>query len=381
MNIRVLSVNHLLDPVTGGGTAERTFQLCRLLAQADVDCTLLTLDVGITPQRRLELAGVRIVALTCLFRRFFIPRISWHALRAEVRAAHVVHMMGHWTLLNALVFLAARREGRPYVVCPAGFLTVTGRSAFLKRIYNAIVGWRIIRGAAGHIAITTGEIPAFSDYGVAADRIVVIPNGVPPSEARIRNCAEFLSRHGLQGRKFVLFLGRLSYIKGPELLLEAFANIAGRLPEFDLVYAGPDDGLLAELRRYALRHGLGSRVHFIGYIGGDDKACALQSCELLAIPSRLEAMSIVALEAGSHGKPVLLTDQCGFNEVELVRGGIVTKPTVRAIEEGLMQMAANPGDLTQMGARLKAFVQQEYTWSIVIEKHLALFKEIANRAR
>lgn len=376
MTIRVLNVNHLLDPITGGGTAERTSQLCRLFAQAGIECTLLTLDIGLTPQRRQELAGVRIVALSCVFRRFFVPRFSWRSLREEVAAAHVVHIMGHWTLLNALVVLAARSAGRPYVVCPAGALPMIGRTRLLKQLYNLLIGRQIIRRASGHIAITQGEIPEFSDYGVNPEKVVVIPNGVPSDALCLNDCAGFLARFGLGERKFVLFLGRLAYIKGPDLLLEAFANIANRLPNFDLVYAGPDGGMLTELQEYAAQRGIETRVRFIGYVGGSDKACALQSCELLVIPSRREAMSIVALEAGIHSKPVLLTDQCGFNEVEHAGGGRVASVTATSIESALMQMAANPDELALMGARLKAFVKQHYTWGQAVAKHLALFRQI-----
>jgi glycosyltransferase involved in cell wall biosynthesis len=374
--MRVLNVNHLLDPISGGGTAERTSQLCRLFAQAGIECTLLTLDIGLTPQRRQELAGVRIVALSCVFRRFFVPQFSWRSLKREVAGAHVVHLMGHWTLLNALVVLAARSAGRPYVVCPAGALAMIGRSRLLKQLYNLLIGRQIIRRASGHIAITQDEIAHFSDYGVTPESVVVIPNGVPSNADRIGDCTGFLARHGLGKRKFVLFLGRLAYIKGPDLLLESFANIANQLPDFDLVFAGPDGGMLPELRQYAAQRGIETRVRFIGYVGGGDKACALQSCALLAIPSRREAMSIVALEAGIHGKPVLLTDQCGFNEVEQVGGGRTASVTSASIASVLLQMAANPEELALMGARLKAFVKQHYTWDQAVAKHLALFQQV-----
>jgi len=375
--MRVLTVNHLLDPVSGGGTAERTSQLCRLFAGAGIECSVLTLDIGITPARRAELDGVRIVALPCISRRLFVPRFSWRLLRQEVRGAQVVLLTGHWTLLNALVFLAARSAGRPYVICPAGALPIVGRSRLLKRLYNFLIGRRIVRRASGHIAITADEIPHFSTYGVAPDKVVVIPNGAPAAASHGHDCAAFLARHGLAQRKFALFLGRIAYVKGPDLLLDAFANAAARLPDFDLVYAGPDGGMLAQLRGETARRGLERRVRFIGYVGGADKACALQSCELLVIPSRQEAMSIVALEAGVHRKPVLLTDRCGFSEVEQAGGGRVASATSASIESVLVQMASNPGELARMGDRLEAYIRDHYTWDQAVAKHVALFQQLA----
>lgn len=375
--MRVLTVNHLLDPVSGGGTAERTTQLCRLFARAGIECALLTLDIGITPARREELDGVRIVALPCIFRRFFVPRFSWRELKNEVGSADVVYLVGHWTLLNALVFLAARSAGRPYVFSPAGALPIIGRSPLFKRLYNLLIGRRIVRRAARHIAITPDEIAHFLDYGVAADKVVIIPNGAPTAVNRPDDCGSFLARHGLGQGKFVLFLGRLAYIKGPDLLLEAFANVAARLPDIDLVYAGPDGGMLSALRAQAAQRGVEERVHFIGYVGGNDKACALQTCALLAIPSRQEAMSLVALEAAVYGKPVLLTDRCGFNEVAQAGGGRVTAVDASSIGSALVHMAADPDELALMGARLEAFVRSHYAWDHAAARHVALFQQLA----
>jgi glycosyltransferase involved in cell wall biosynthesis len=377
--MRVLAVNHLLDPVSGGGTAERTFQLCRALAHAGVQCTILTLDIGLG-SRRADADGVRLAALPCLARRFFVPWVSWRRLRREVAAADVVHLMGHWTLLNALVFLAARSAGRPYLFTPAGALAIIGRSRLLKRLYNFVVGDRIVRGAAGHIAIAESEMADFSAHGIARERIVLIPNGAP-APLSAHDCTQFMLRHGLARRRFVLFLGRLAYIKGPDLLLEAYAAAARRLADVDLVYAGPDDGMLAALERDAARRGLEGRVHFIGYVAGADKACALRSCEFLAVPSRQEAMSIVALEAGTYAKPVLLTDRCGFDDVERSGGGRVVPANPQSIETALVQMAADPEGLARMGERLRAHVQEHYTWERAAERHAALFRQVAGPGR
>ena len=67
---------------------------------------------------------------------------------------------------------------RPYVVCPAGALPLYGRSKWLKRCYNFIIGDAIIRNASGWIAVTEAEFPQFEEYGVDSSLVTVIPNGV-----------------------------------------------------------------------------------------------------------------------------------------------------------------------------------------------------------
>lgn len=69
--MRVLNVNVILDPITGGGTAERTYQLSKALVEAGAECTILTTDIGLSPERIKSLGKVEVVALPCISRRFF----------------------------------------------------------------------------------------------------------------------------------------------------------------------------------------------------------------------------------------------------------------------------------------------------------------------
>ena len=70
--MKVLSVNATLDPVAGGGTAERTFQLSRHLALAGVECSVLTLDLGLQPERITDLRPSTVTALHCTVPRYFL---------------------------------------------------------------------------------------------------------------------------------------------------------------------------------------------------------------------------------------------------------------------------------------------------------------------
>jgi glycosyltransferase involved in cell wall biosynthesis len=373
-------VNALLDPVTGGGTAERTFHLARLLGERGTDVGVLTLDVGLTAERKQALADVRLTALPCLLRRFYLPRPSLDRIYRAVAAADVVHVMGHWTVINALAVLAAKRAGKPWVVCPAGALPIVGRSGALKRLYNAVIGRRIVREASGHVAITRDELPAFSSYGVDPAKVVVIPNGVSLIPEGAADASAFRARHRLGSRRIILFMGRLSYIKGPDLLLEAFLRALDSLPAHDLVFAGPDDGLLGKLQATAARAGASGRVRFVGYVGGADKEAAYAASDLLVVPSRKEAMSLVAIEAGIRGKPVLLTDQCGFDEVEAAGGGRVVPARSDALGEALVSLLSDRGALAARGAAMREFVRRDYLWDTAVARYLELFRQITRQA-
>lgn len=383
--MKILFVNHLLDSVTGGGTAERTFQLATHMARDGHYCTILTLDIGITAERRAGLGAAKLVAVPCSNERFFVPRLALAELDRLVSDADVVHLSGHWTLLNARVFATCRRLGKPYLFCPAGALNPFGRSLWLKRIYDAAVGNRIVSSAARSVAITADECADFTARGIPAERVAVIPNGIDLQQYVLADApgtvADFRAAHGLGTAPFVLFLGRLNAIKGPDLLLEAFTTLAERFPEHHLIFAGPDGGLHDALAARAGAAGLAKRIHFIGFVGGDNKTAALRAASVLVIPSRREAMSIVVLEAGACGCPVLFTVTCGLAEIARAGAGTMVEPTSAAIATGLASALTDLQALAVTSERLAKIVAHDYLWSVQAERYEALAREVLAEAR
>jgi glycosyltransferase involved in cell wall biosynthesis len=375
--MHILNVNSSLDLMLGGGNAERTFQMSRFLAQQEnVQCTVLTLDIDASAARMQALFPARCVALPCFSKRFYLPRSGWHTIKRLVTESDVIHLMGHWSVLNYLVYLVARRAGKPYVVCPAGALPIFGRSAILKRLYNYIAGRAIIQNAMAWIAVTASELPHFKQYGVAPDKVLVIPNGVNQADFPLADEQAFLEKHRLPHAQIVLFMGRLNPIKGPDLLLQAFLRVSNQLPAFHLVFVGPDGGMLEQLKQMTAGAGLAQRVHFLGYVGGVEKSAAYRCARLLVVPSRQEAMSIVAIEAGMCGTPVLLTDQCGFGQVKEVDHRLEVPATEHGLEMGLMQLLGNANALMEIAPAWKTFVRQHFTWDAVGPEYLHLYTRI-----
>ncbi|NOT13880.1 MAG: glycosyltransferase [Methylococcaceae bacterium] len=374
--MRVLNVNTSLDFKTGGGTAERTFQMSRFLAQERIKCTVLTIDTGLDQARIQALKPAEVVTVPLLWRRFYIPLIKWSVIRQLVNEADIVHLMGHWSVLNAIIYIALRRARKPYVVCPAGALPLFGRSKQLKKLYNFFVGNNIIRHASAWIAVTSAEFPHFESYGISAEQITVLPNGVCREDFPLVDIDFFRRSKGLPNKPIILFMGRLNPIKGPDILLKAFALMHRRIPDYHLVFAGPDEGMQPSLVDMAKQEGLSDRIHFWGYVGGNDKSAAYRCAKLLVVPSRQEAMSIVALEAGICGTPVLLTDQCGFSDICRVDSRLEVPANVNGIAKGLAGLLDDASVLQQVAPVWHDFVEQHYAWHAIVPDYLKLYKNI-----
>ena len=374
--MKILNVNMSLDPVNGGGSVERTFQMSRFLARAGVECSILTTDLGLTAERIKALDGTDIIALPCFNNRFYLARFSYSKIKNIISKVDVIHLMNHWTFQNALVYFFARRLKKSYVICAAGSLLVYGRSKILKILYNIFIGKKIVRNAAFCIAITPDEAEHFKSYGVDASKIVIIPNGITPDSLAMKDDAAFRKKFMLSNKRIILFAGRLRHIKGPDLLLRAYCNLKDMLHDYQLVFIGPDEGALPMLKEMVDANGVKDRVHFLGYLGGVDKSYAYNASELLIIPSRQEAMSIVVLEAGITGKPVLLTDQCGFNMVSDINGGKVVPASIDGLQQGLIELISNQAGLELMGNNLRKFVEEHFLWDSLVNKYIKLYDRV-----
>ena len=128
-----------------------------------------------------------------------------------------------------------------------------------------------------------------------------------------------------------------------------------------------------ELEQLSKNMNLTNRVNFTGFAGGDLKSSAYHGAELLIVPSRHEAMSIVALEAAITGTPVLLTDQCGFKQLAEAGAAIEAPATADGLAQGLLTLLKNPVRLKKMGDRGRTYARENYTWDIAARKHINLF--------
>jgi glycosyltransferase involved in cell wall biosynthesis len=212
---------------------------------------------------------------------------------------------------------------------------------------------------------------------------VTIPNGIDPDQYQLLQpaeaVAEFRASLGIGASPFILFLGRLNPIKGPDILLRAFSAIAERWPEHHLVLGGPDGGMLSKLQGMVLHMGLGARVHFPGFIGQTAKAAALRTADLLVIPSRSEAMSIVVLEAGACGCPTLFTDACGLVAFQARGAGCMVPIDVEQMAVALEQLLAQPQVRKAQGELLREFVMAEFLWRGQATRYSVLYEQVLRR--
>ena len=378
--MKILNVIPILNPKFGGGVAERTIQMSYHLEKSGHDISILTLDYGLDIDTLNQLKKIEIINLPILLRRFGIPLPNFRKLNYAIKNCDVIHFSGHWGILIALVFIMNLFHKAPYVVCPAGSLKIYGRSKILKNIYNKFIGYKMVQSASLCIAVVEDEIEHFKEYGVLEEKINILPNGIDMSLPCLDKDVSFKDYFEISGR-FILFMGRLNEIKGIDILVDSYCAINSKSPiEQDLVIAGIDEGLMDKLKEKIHHSGLSRRVHFLGFISGLRKQQALSAAEVLIIPSRSEAMSIVVLEAAIYETPVICTDQCGLNQFGKEGCLSVVSASVDGITEGINNFIISNDSLKQ-GTRLKKYVSENFEWSALVYKYIDMYEKIIGNKR
>jgi poly(glycerol-phosphate) alpha-glucosyltransferase len=170
----------------------------------------------------------------------------------------------------------------------------------------------------------------------------------------------------VEGRRVLLFLGRVHPKKGLAHLVDAWAAVARDRPglrEWILAVAGPDQlGHAAEIAARAAARGVAEDVRLVGPVHGASKESALAAASAFVLPSFSEGFSMAVLEAMAARLPVLVTRQCNL-DVEAFGGGLLAEPDAASVARQLHALLdLSDADRRAMGERGRREVEARYTW-------------------
>jgi glycosyltransferase involved in cell wall biosynthesis len=167
-----------------------------------------------------------------------------------------------------------------------------------------------VRAANRVIAVSHYTARMIHDlHGVPHDRISVVHNGVYARPT----VSAYREEHPLAG-PLVLFLGRITYQKGPDYFVEAAAKVLQKVPDARFVMAGNGD-MLPQVKARVSELGIESAFEFPGFVRGADVEHLFSMADAYVMPSVSEPFGISALEAMSYETPVILSRQSGASEV------------------------------------------------------------------
>ena len=155
--------------------------------------------------------------------------------------------------------------------------------------------------------------------------------------------------------KMILFAATLYREKGYLDLIEAFAQVAPKYPEWKLVLAG--NGSQEKGIGKAMQLRVGNRVRFLGWVKGADKDRAFRSASIFCLPSYAEGFPMAVLDAWAYGLPVVTTPVGGVPDI-VVDG-----------ENGLL---FTPGDVVTLASKLSTLIENEELRAKISKESLRL---------
>lgn len=238
----------------------------------------------------------------------------------------------------------------------------------LRRVLERVD--RILVGSPPMIANSASLAPF-------ADKCVVVPFGIDterfaPVPDVLARAAQLRAAHE---RPVVLFVGRLIYYKGVDVLVDAMASVDADLV---LIGAGP---LESELKSHAGSLGIAEKVTFVPPVDDAELAAWYRAAAVFCLPSvaRSEAYGLVQLEAHTSGTPVVSTDlPTGVPWVNQdgETGLVVPVGDASALAAALNRLLADEALRARMGAYARERALASFGISTMVERTLAVYDEV-----
>jgi glycosyltransferase involved in cell wall biosynthesis len=358
--LRVLHVLPTRDASYGGPVAVAN-EYARELAKQGVDADIFP-DEGTRTWRRF----------------FYFPGVSsLKKLIDSIGAYDLIHIHGLWYAASALAARVARARGIPYLITPHGMLDrwALEQGWLKKRIYYLLVERANLRRAASVHMFNTGEYEA-SKKALGEIRPFILPNGVDGST--VQDSPDRLASiyPQVRGKILLLFLGRINYKKGLDVLIPAFRRALSLNQDLHLIISGPDDGYLGRLTELIEKHELGDHVTLTGMVSGVLKRQILAAAHMFVLISYQEGDSMALKEAMAAGLPAIISSACNFPEAEEQDCGVIAPHDAGAVADVILRLAGDGQRLRAMGERAKSLMQTRYAWAAITAELVAHYRSL-----
>ncbi len=216
------------------------------------------------------------------------------------------------------------------------------------------------------------------EHGFPAEKITAIINGVDTERFQPASKAAVRVQLGLPAAgQFIGIVGRFDPNKKHLLLIEAFNEIATRLPAARLVIVGDRGAEQEKIHAAVQTSPVRERIYLAGFQA--DPAPWYQALDLLAAPSIFEGLSNAVLEAMACGVPCLAHTACGNAEVITSGsdGFLAALDSTQVLAEELDRILADQTVLTATASRARSRVVKDFSLDAMVNNYARLYREVA----
>ncbi len=391
--LRIIQVIHRIDPAYGG-SAVACLELSRQLVRMGQRVSIFTTyESGHSPLLDAEegtVDGVEVHQFPASKTAYGFSSGLLKGLRKAIPTADVVNIHGLYRFHFVAAAYLCRRYGVPYVIKPHGsldpFMFRVRRS--LKRIPERMFVAPALRRASAvhftaeeemHLAASTGLF--HGGRGKPVFNAVTVPEGFDPAQLEpIGSAGDFVRRHPeTAGKKRILFLSRLNFKKGLDILVKAFAIVCRTRDNVHLVIAGPDEeGYSRVVRSWLVENGVADKATFTGMLLGAERSSAYAAADVFVLPSYTENFGLVILESLCLGVPVVMSNKVNiWREIEEAGAGLIVDCDAGATARSISRVLDEPSLADLMRSRGRRLVREQFGWEAVGMRMLAMYQEVS----
>ena len=286
---------------------------------------------------------------------------------ARSKQIDILHSHGLWMHPNIVGTEICRSHRIPRVVSPRGTLSpwsLENGSKRLKRVLWHLYQKRSLSEATMLHATSETEYVEIRNLGFNQP-VSIIPNGIDPLSAN--------HQYQKQDKRYrtLMYLGRIHPKKNLELLLNAWAELASKFPNWRLEIVGPieNNPYALTLENSVNSRGL-ARVKFSGPAYGEQKLDKYINSDLFVLPTFSENFGMVVAESLMCGTPTLVSRGAPWPDLENEKCGFITSLNPREFTSKLANaLAKDQDELDNMGKAGKAWMERAFSWDRIALDH------------
>ena len=352
-----------------GGSVFASYYLTKEAAQKGLDIRVSTTNANgkermdLVLNKFIDLDGFKIKYYHEQFIKYFSFRLLF-GLWKDLRLTDILHLQAIFSYPTPIALLLAFLFNKKVLFSPRGSLSKYSfqKGSFIKKIWLNLLIKPLVKKVYWH-ATSTKEMKEIKTLFPNA-KIYLISDGTYVEEIK-----------AVEKENYIAAIGRIHPVKGYNLLIEAFSQIHNQYPELLLKIAGKDDGCKAALEELVQKHGLKSKVSFIGNVSGDKKDLFLRKAKCLVMPSHTENFGIVAVEAMAQGTPVIASKNTPWEIIEKRKAGFWSENNPVELKKSIERLLDVKMDEYKKNAHSLA---KEYDWRHIAKQYKQILEEIYN---
>jgi len=239
---------------------------------------------------------------------------------------------------------------------------------FKQRVYGRVINRAAHKSAALIVPskFVKDDVARFA--GISSDKISVTYEAADS----IRDKPQPLG--SLEGKQFIMYVGRPTPHKNLERLVEAFVRLKAQHPELKLVLAGKKDANYSRVETSAREHTIRGVV-FAGYVSEGRLRWLYQNCAAYVFPSLSEGFGLPGLEAMRHGAPVVSSKATCLPEIYGKAARYFDPHSEKAMAKAVNEVLVNKALRSKLAKAGKARSQQ-YSWQRMAQQTLSIYDEV-----